>query len=184
MSTVMRRLALRLSRIAIELAYERSRAMLKLLTRALPPLLTAFLFLCAPLVLANMGETESPANEDPNYVEGKKAVEAQNWEKAIEWLNKAAMSQPKSADVHNLLGYAYRKTGRLESSFAHYNEALRLDPMHKHAHEYIGEAYLLANDLPKAEKHLAELQKICSPIPCEELKELQRAVDTYKKAKK
>lgn len=156
----------------------------KLLKPVAPFFLAVVVSLFASLAWANLGESDSPGNEDPSYLEGRKAVEAQNWEKAIEWLNKAAMSQPLNADVHNLLGYAYRKTGRYEVSFTHYNEALRLNPKHKHAHEYIGEAYLLTNDLPKAEKHLAELQKICSPIPCEELKELQRAVDAYKKNKK
>jgi len=28
------------------------------------------------------------------------------------------------------------------------------------------------------------LQKLCSPIPCEESKDLQRAIDDYKKKKK
>ncbi|MGH8596750.1 MAG: tetratricopeptide repeat protein, partial [Gammaproteobacteria bacterium] len=64
------------------------------------------------------------------------------------------------------------------------NEALKLNPKHKHAHEYIGEAYLLTDNLGKAEQHLAELQKLCTPIPCEEYKELKRAVESYKKNKK
>ncbi|RDJ94194.1 hypothetical protein B4Q13_16380, partial [Lacticaseibacillus rhamnosus] len=33
-------------------------------------------------------------------------------------------------------------------------------------------------------QHLAELQKLCSPIPCEEYKELKRAVEEYKKNSK
>jgi tetratricopeptide (TPR) repeat protein len=86
--------------------------------------------------------------------------------------------------VQNFLGYAHRKSGKLDDAFKHYNEALKLNPGHKPAHEYIGEAYLLANDVPKAEQHLAELQRLCSPIPCEELKELKRAVEDYKKNKK
>jgi hypothetical protein len=67
---------------------------------------------------------------------------------------------------------------------AAYNEALKLNPQHRAAHEYIGEAYLLTGDLGKAEQHLAELQKLCTPIPCEEYKDLRRALDDYKKKKK
>ena len=89
-----------------------------------------------------------------------------------------------AAVTANFLGYAYRKTGKFDASFNHYSEALKLNPKHKHAHEYIGEAYLLTDNLPKAEQHLAELQKLCTPIPCEEYKELKRAVDAYKKTKK
>ncbi len=89
-----------------------------------------------------------------------------------------------NSQAHNLLGYAYRKTGNLDASFAQYDQALKLDPTNRHAHEYIGEAYLMTANLAKAEQHLAELQRLCSPIPCEEYKELRRAVDDYKKAKK
>lgn len=138
----------------------------------------------APIAAANLGESDSPGADDVNFVEGKKAVETQDWNKAIEWLTKAVQSQPQNADAHNFLGYAYRKIGKYGASFAHYHEALKLNPKHKHAHEYIGEAYLLADDLFKAEYHLSELQRICSPIPCEEFKDLKRAVESYKKTRK
>jgi len=133
--------------------------------------------------LANMGAEESDST-DASFLEGKKAVEAQDWNKAVDLLTKAVQNDPKNADAQNFLGYAYRKKGVYAASFEHYEEALKLNPKHKHAHEYIGEAYLLTDNLPKAESHLAELQKICSPIPCEEYKELKRAVDLYKKNKK
>ena len=137
-----------------------------------------------PAAMANLGSQESNESSDPNYLEGKKALESQEWKKAIDLLSKAVQAVPNNADAHNFLGYAYRKTGKLDASFAEYNEALKLDPSHKNAHEYIGEAYLLTDNLSKAEQHLAELRKICSPIPCEEYKELKRAVDAYKKTKK
>ena len=146
--------------------------------------LLLLLAVAASPTLANMGEDSAPASNDANYQDGKKAIEAQDWTKAIELLTKAVQAEPTNADAHSMLGYAYRKTGRFDASFVQYNEALRLNPSHKNAHEYIGEAYLLTGNLPKAERHLAELQKICSPIPCEEYKELKRAVDAYKKAKK
>ena len=38
--------------------------------------------------------------------------------------------------------------------FKHYNEALRLDPKHRGAHEYIGEAYLMVGNVAKAKEHL------------------------------
>ena len=137
-----------------------------------------------PVATANMGAEESNESLDPNFLAGKKALESQEWKKAIDLLSKAVQAVPNNSDAHNLLGYAYRKTGRFDASFVQYNEALKLDPMNRHAHEYIGEAYLLTDNLPKAEQHLAELQRICSPIPCEEYKELKRAVDAYKKTKK
>jgi len=132
--------------------------------------------------IANLGAEQSTESLDPNYLEGKKALESQDWKRAIELLSKAVQAAPNDSNAHNLLGYAYRKTGNFDASFMQYKEALKLDPASKHAHEYIGEAYLLTGNLATAEQHLAELQKICSPIPCEEYKELKLAVDAYKKA--
>ena len=137
-----------------------------------------------PRAMANMGAEEANESIDPDYLAGKKAVESQDWRKAIDLLSKAMQTVSNNSEAHNLLGYAYRKTGNFDASFVQYNQALKLDPANRHAHEYIGEAYLLTDDLPKAEQHLAELQRICSPIPCEEYKELKRAVDAYKKARK
>ena len=135
------------------------------------------------LASANMGSDESSESQDPNWVAAKKAVEAQDWKQATQLLSKAALTDPNNADIQNWLGYAQRKQGNLNAAFAAYNQALKLNPNHKGAHEYIGEAYLMAGDVTKAEKHLAELQRLCSPIPCEELKDLQRAVQEYKKKK-
>ena len=137
-----------------------------------------------PASLANMGAEESTESHDPDYEAGKKALAAQEWSKAVDLLARAVQATPNDSDAHNLLGYAYRKTGNFESSLAQYAEALKLNPSNRHAHEYIGEAYLLTGNLPKAEHHLTELQKLCSPIPCEEYKELKRAVDAYIKAQK
>jgi len=74
--------------------------------------------------------------------------------------------------------------GNLDAAFAAYNKALKLNPRLKAAHEYIGEAYLISGNVAKAEQHLVELQKLCTPIPCEEYKDLRRAVDEYKKKNK
>jgi Flp pilus assembly protein TadD len=133
--------------------------------------------------LANMG-AETEATDDPNALEGKKAIEAQDWKRAIDLLGKAAATDPNNAEVRNWLGFAQRKSGNLDAAFAAYNEALKLNPQLKAAHEYIGEAYLQTGEVGKAEQHLAELQRLCTPIPCEEYKDLRRALDEYKKKKK
>lgn len=60
----------------------------------------------------------------------------------------------------------------------HYGEALRIDPKHRGAHEYIGEAYLKLNNLPKAKEHLAILDRLCT-FGCEEYTDLKKAVASY-----
>ena len=97
-------------------------------------------------------------------------------------LNVAVREAPQNADVHNLLGYTYRKraTPDMAKAFEHYQMALKFDPQHKGAHEYIGEAYLMDRKPDQAEKHLAELEKICGNRTCEEYAELFRAIAAYK----
>jgi Flp pilus assembly protein TadD len=141
------------------------------------------LALVSGTVQANLGMDVSTESTNPDWLEAKKAVEAQDWKRAAEHLGKAAAAEPDNADIQNWLGFANRKLGNMDAAFSAYNEALKLNPKHKNAHEYIGEAYLLVNDVTRAEQHLAELQKLCTPIPCEEYKELKRAVDEYKKKK-
>ena len=64
-----------------------------------------------------------------------------NWSAAQRELNVALREAPQNADVHNLLGYTYRKRAApdLARALEHYQAALRIDPAHKGAHEYIGE---------------------------------------------
>jgi tetratricopeptide (TPR) repeat protein len=116
---------------------------------------------------------------DPDYAAGKRAIEAKDWPTAIKALNSAALRDTRNADIQNYLGYAYRKAGQLDLAFRHYQRALQLNPRHRGAHEYVGEAYLLVNNLAKAEEHLAALQKICL-IPCEEYADLKKKIAEYR----
>jgi tetratricopeptide (TPR) repeat protein len=145
----------------------------------LTPLLLA---LMAGGASANMGrDADTTATTDADFAAGRKAIDGEDWPAAVTAMEKAVAANPSSPDAHNWLGFAHRKLGQFDASFAAYAEALRLDPKHRGAHEYIGEAYLMTRQLAKAEAHLAELEKICTPIPCEEQKQLARAIATYKK---
>jgi Flp pilus assembly protein TadD len=124
------------------------------------------------------------APADPDAEAGKAAIRAQNWPGAIDAFKKVAARDPRDADAQNWIGFAYRKAGKLDEAFKHYNEALRLDSRHRGAHEYIGEAYLMKGDLAKAREHVAALDRICF-FGCTELSDLRKAVAEYeKKAKK
>jgi Flp pilus assembly protein TadD len=116
---------------------------------------------------------------DPDYVEGKKAIAGQDWSRAIKALSSAAFRDTRNADIQSYLGFAYRKSGQIETAFKHYEKALALNPRHRGAHEYVGEAYLLVNDLAKAEEHLAALERICL-LPCNELEDLKEEIEKYR----
>ncbi len=148
---------------------------------AFAALVLASLFAAVPRSAADPGDmdpTASSANSD--FAAGKKAVEAKDWKSAVERLNRALLQDDRNPDIHNLLGYAYRNAGQLDPAFKHYHRALALNPRHRGAREYLGEAYLLANDVQKAHEQLAALRQLCL-VPCEEYEDLEKAITAYSK---
>ena len=117
---------------------------------------------------------------DPDVDAGKSAIERKDWAAAIASFEKVAARAPQNADIENYLGYALRNHGNYDKAFVHYRKALELDPKHRGAHEYIGEAYLLVGNLSKAQEHLAALDKLCF-LPCEEYSDLKAKIAAYQK---
>jgi tetratricopeptide (TPR) repeat protein len=153
----------------------------------IPVLLAALAFTWAglPALAADMPGT-SPNVRQPTVQDrlgnARKAVSAKDWNGAMRELNVAMREEPRNADVHNLMGYTYRKraTPDMAKAYEHYGMALKFDPNHKGAHEYIGEAYLQDKRLPEAEQHLTALEKICGGTACEEYQDLAKAIADYK----
>jgi Flp pilus assembly protein TadD len=137
----------------------------------------------APIAAADPSETDPDlAASDEDYAAGKRAVEKKDWTEATRLFQRAEIRHPDHADLQTILGYSYRNLKQYDIAFRHYRRAIELDPRHRGAHEYIGEAYLMTGDLPGAERHLAALKKICL-LPCEELKDLERAIAEYRGGK-
>jgi len=147
---------------------------------ALAMILSAAFALPGP-VLAMGSDTPSVAKaaENPDYANGKKAVDEKNYQVAVNHLTKAAEKNPRDADTQNLLGFSHRKLGNFDKAFEHYRVALTIDPKHRGAHEYIGEAYLETNQLAKAEEHMKALENLCAI--CAERRDLDRAIKDYKR---
>src|SRR6185295_7171594 len=123
----------------------------------------------------------SPAvRTDPVLEQVSNATASKDWPRAQALLRDALARDPSNADYHNLYAHAIRKGANPDMSlvFKHYNEALRLDPKHRGAHEYIGEAYLMVGNLPKAKEHLSSLDKLCF-FPCSEFSDLKKAIGEY-----
>jgi len=121
--------------------------------------------------------------ENPDFAQGRRAIEARDWKTAIKWLTAADKRVPGNADIHNLLGFAHRNSGQVEQALKHYQRALQIDSRHRGAHEYIGEAYLMMNNVAKAEEHLAALKRVCSGV-CEERDDLSRKIAQYRSRNK
>ena len=117
---------------------------------------------------------------DAEYAAGLAALKASDYPGALPHFLDALKRFPDAANLHNELGYTFRKLGRLDKAFEHYKRALAIDPRHRGAHEYIGEAYLMKGDVASAEKHLEALRSICA-LPCDEMRDLQAAVETHRR---
>jgi Flp pilus assembly protein TadD len=114
----------------------------------------------------------------PEFEAGKKAVKKGDFQSAIGHLNKATEKNPRNADIHNLLGYSYRKLGDTNRAFEHYHIALQINPKHRGANEYLGGLYLETDHLAKAEERLKVLDESCS-WGCEEYDDLKEAIENY-----
>jgi tetratricopeptide (TPR) repeat protein len=138
------------------------------------PFIIALLLAPAAALAADSGPAPSG---DPVLERASALAERKDWPAAQAILKEAVAKDPGNADYHNLYAYSIRKGPRPDMSlvFKHYNEALRLDPKHRGAHEYIGEAYLAVNNVAKAKEHLVLLDKLCF-LPCSEYTDLKKAV--------
>ena len=140
---------------------------------ALPASVFATLLLCSQLVwAADTADVQTADELEP----ARTLIEKKDWAGAAQALATFTRANPGNADGFNLLGYSYRHLKRYDESLAAYNKALALDPRHRGAHEYIGEAYLQLGQLDKAKVHLDALDRICK-ISCEEFRDLKKAYE-------
>jgi tetratricopeptide (TPR) repeat protein len=137
------------------------------------------LLLCTAAHAADEGYS---GGSDDDLRPARMQIAEKNWLGAVATLNAYTRTNPKSADGYNLLGYSYRQLQRYNESLDAYQRALTLDPKHRGAHEYIGEAYLALGRLDKAKEHLDALDKICF-LPCEEYRDLKRSYEAALRSK-
>ncbi len=138
-----------------------------------------YVVLACPMPAAADANVTAPPVNDVDFDIGFDSIKAKDWDRAVYHLQIAVKAEPANADARNLLGFAYRKQRKLELAFVQYREALKLDPKHRGAHEYIGEAYLMAGDRAKAQEHLLALERICGK-GCDEYQDLARAIAAAK----
>jgi cytochrome c-type biogenesis protein CcmH/NrfG len=124
------------------------------------------------------GEGISLRESAPSLQEIKRTIDSHKYPEAISQLKAYIRSDAKNADAYNYLGFSYRKNGNLSDAFKAYEKALKIDPKHLGAHEYLGEAYLQKKEPEKAKATLNKLKVICGN--CEEARDLEKAIAAYK----
>lgn len=121
----------------------------------------------------------SPTDADGTYQQAVRYVNGGGYRAAVDVLRVMHDSDPTNADVLNYLGFSYRKLGDYDSALRAYQNALALDLDHAGANEYLGELYVELDQIEKAEKQLAKLDRICT-FACMQYEYLKALIDDYK----
>jgi tetratricopeptide (TPR) repeat protein len=124
------------------------------------------------------------------YGQGEAAFEREDWPAVIEHMTEAVDQRPWDDDAYNLMGFAWRKLGDYDRALAAYDRALALNPHHRGALEYLGEAYLELDKPERARETLDRLEIECRRIAagasgdgwrsdCKEWQELSAAYEAH-----
>jgi tetratricopeptide (TPR) repeat protein len=123
----------------------------------------------------------APSNwTPPGDAEGRQSyaaavglIQGGHWPEALGALERAQTAVGPHPDVLNYLGFVSRKLGRFDDAERYYAAALRIDPDHLGATEYLGELYLQLGRKVEARAQLAKLDRLC-PFGCVQREELAR----------
>lgn len=121
----------------------------------------AFVFVALSLVVTTV-HADAGDDSSSKLGDAKQVIKKEDYDGAIKELTRLNDAASGDADVLNLLGYSYRKLEKFDEALDYYQQALKADPKHKGAHEYLGELYLQTNQLEKAEEQLTILDEICT----------------------
>ena len=110
-----------------------------------------------------------------------KLIDKGEYLSAIDMLHDELDVDPDNADIMSLLGFSYRKTQNYDDALTFYEWALKAEPDHKGANEYLGELYLETNQFDKAIEQLQILDNICRRN-CKEYSKLKGMIDSYQQS--
>jgi tetratricopeptide (TPR) repeat protein len=115
---------------------------------------------------------------NPTYAEAKTLVKSKKFDKAVVMLEELLKDSKNSSnpDILNDYAYSLRNLKQYDKAEKFYLAALKINPKHAGANEYLGELYLQTKRPVEAKKRL-EVLKTCN---CEEYKELKEKIEKYK----
>jgi tetratricopeptide (TPR) repeat protein len=121
------------------------------------------------------GRSAALSDEDLYLAAGELVIDA-HYAEALPLLFR--IKDRDKPQVLNLIGYSTRKLGEIDKGIDYYRQALALDPGYTKARQYLGEAYLLKNDVDKAKEQLDEIAESCGG-PCEDYELLVTAIAAH-----
>jgi len=125
---------------------------------------------------SSSSSSSSSDSSGPSMADARALVKAQKWKSAISVLKTIVADDSRNADALNLLGFSLRKSGDMKNAEGFYLKALKLNPKHKGANEYLGELYVETGHIDKARERLETLAKLCGNTTCEEYEDLEKAI--------
>lgn len=139
-------------------------------------------------------QSKKPENELTawDYLsKGNRAYDENEYDKAIEYYNKAIELDPDFADAYNNRGIAYRRKGECAKAIEDYNKAIELDPDYSEAYYNRGRAYRYLKEYDKAIEDYSKAIEL-NPEDAEaynsrgvayaDLKEYGKAIEDFSKA--
>lgn len=140
---------------------------------------------CAAALLLASGAhaVDNVISQDaPDLASPRAKIKAKDYQGAIAELT-PLLATNQHADVYNLLGFSYRKSGDFKQAATFYAKALDFDATHKGALEYQGEMFVELGEIDKAKANLVKLTALC-PTGCEEREDLEKAIAQVASAQK
>jgi tetratricopeptide (TPR) repeat protein len=115
----------------------------------------------------------SAKDGDAAYLQAFGLINEGHYEAALGSLRDAGLALGPHPDVLTYQGFANRKLHNYDVAISYYSAALKLDPAHRGANEYLGEYYVETGQMALAKQQLVKLETICK-FGCEEAEELRR----------
>jgi tetratricopeptide (TPR) repeat protein len=138
----------------------------------------------APITLSGeMTQFASAKDGDAAYLTAFALINEGRYGDALYSLKSASLVFGPHPDVLTYQGFANRKLGNYSEAIGFYSAALKLDPKHRGANEYLGEYYVEMGQMGKAKAQLVKLDKICV-FGCEQAEELRRWIADKESANK
>lgn len=122
-------------------------------------------------VYAAGSDDDNTKAKPSSYKKAIKLIKKENYSEAVKILEKILEKNKyqKDPDILNEYAFSLRKTGDLSNAEIYYNKALKIEPNHKGALEYLGELYVDTKRKNEANLILAKLEN----CKCEEYSELK-----------
>ncbi|HYD18054.1 MAG TPA: tetratricopeptide repeat protein [Patescibacteria group bacterium] len=125
-----------------------------------------------------------PFRQDSGLITAEYYLSTRKYAQALAVLSRVLERHPQSADAYTYRGYAYYRLGDKKRARENFAKAVAIDPTHLGANRYIAQSYLDAGDLSRALEQMQVIRMTCGPADCEELDELEAAVNRYRKGQR